>query len=198
MHKITTNIKSNLSSNKARKFSSRVVSWDSWEFDKNVKVPIGVAPCNEKKNVCQKSWVQLQIFSVIIIKKWPNLKTSIKCTVLTHKFSIWRSLLPEWLNSLLTVFRSQLNVLRAMNKIYFKFSILSWSQTNLNFFSLFLSYLVSRVRVEYYVNENTFKERLQLYFIKNQRSSEYHKILKQIVKNAGKTLQFMVVTETNK
>jgi potassium channel subfamily T protein 1 len=27
------------------------------------------------------------------------------------------------------------------------------------------------VRVEYYVNENTFKERLQLYFIKNQRSS---------------------------
>ncbi|KAG7312981.1 hypothetical protein JYU34_000053, partial [Plutella xylostella] len=27
-----------------------------------------------------------------------------------------------------------------------------------------------RVRVEYYVNENTFKERLQLYFIKNQRS----------------------------
>ncbi|CAG5099597.1 Similar to KCNT1: Potassium channel subfamily T member 1 (Gallus gallus) [Cotesia congregata] len=29
----------------------------------------------------------------------------------------------------------------------------------------------SGVRVEYYVNENTFKERLQLYFIKNQRSS---------------------------
>ncbi|XP_062525171.1 potassium channel subfamily T member 2 isoform X2 [Bombyx mori] len=28
-----------------------------------------------------------------------------------------------------------------------------------------------RVRVEFYVNENTFKERLQLYFIKNQRSS---------------------------
>ncbi|XP_050312472.1 potassium channel subfamily T member 2 isoform X2 [Anthonomus grandis grandis] len=28
-----------------------------------------------------------------------------------------------------------------------------------------------RVRVEYYVNENTFKERLQIYFIKNQRSS---------------------------
>nr|CAD7438292.1 unnamed protein product [Timema bartmani] len=28
----------------------------------------------------------------------------------------------------------------------------------------------SAVRVEYYVNENTFKERLQLYFIKNQRS----------------------------
>ncbi|XP_048506827.1 potassium channel subfamily T member 2 isoform X16 [Athalia rosae] len=28
-----------------------------------------------------------------------------------------------------------------------------------------------RVRVEYYVNENTFNERLQLYFIKNQRSS---------------------------
>nr|XP_017006031.2 potassium channel subfamily T member 2 isoform X4 [Drosophila takahashii] len=31
--------------------------------------------------------------------------------------------------------------------------------------------LDERVRVEYYVNENTFKERLQLYFIKNQRSS---------------------------
>jgi len=26
--------------------------------------------------------------------------------------------------------------------------------------------------VEYYVNENTFKERLQLYFIRNQRSSK--------------------------
>ncbi|XP_066147780.1 potassium channel subfamily T member 2 isoform X5 [Euwallacea fornicatus] len=31
--------------------------------------------------------------------------------------------------------------------------------------------LDERVRVEYYVNENTFKERLQIYFIKNQRSS---------------------------
>ncbi|XP_025832580.1 potassium channel subfamily T member 2 isoform X1 [Agrilus planipennis] len=30
---------------------------------------------------------------------------------------------------------------------------------------------IPRVRVEYYVNENTLKERLQLYFIKNQRSS---------------------------
>ncbi|CAH1122868.1 unnamed protein product [Ceutorhynchus assimilis] len=30
---------------------------------------------------------------------------------------------------------------------------------------------IPRVRVEYYVNENTFKERLQIYFIKNQRSS---------------------------
>nr|XP_018901015.1 PREDICTED: potassium channel subfamily T member 2 isoform X3 [Bemisia tabaci] len=30
---------------------------------------------------------------------------------------------------------------------------------------------IPRVRVEYYVNENTFKERLQLYFVKNQRSS---------------------------
>lgn len=39
------------------------------------------------------------------------------------------------------------------------------------FFLLF--FLLFRVRVEYYVNENTFKERLQLYFIKNQRSSEY-------------------------
>lgn len=35
-------------------------------------------------------------------------------------------------------------------------------------------FICCRVRVEYYVNENTFKERLQLYFIKNQRSSEYH------------------------
>lgn len=36
----------------------------------------------------------------------------------------------------------------------------------------FFMTIFSRVRVEYYVNENTFKERLQLYFIKNQRSSE--------------------------
>ncbi|TRY65894.1 hypothetical protein DNTS_022762, partial [Danionella cerebrum] len=27
--------------------------------------------------------------------------------------------------------------------------------------------------VEFYVNENTFKERLKLFFIKNQRSSEF-------------------------
>nr|XP_029495456.1 potassium channel subfamily T member 1 [Oncorhynchus nerka] len=31
--------------------------------------------------------------------------------------------------------------------------------------------LLSRVQVEFYVNENTFKERLKLFFIKNQRSS---------------------------
>uniref|UniRef100_A0A8C9SUM7 Potassium sodium-activated channel subfamily T member 2b n=1 Tax=Scleropages formosus TaxID=113540 RepID=A0A8C9SUM7_SCLFO len=31
--------------------------------------------------------------------------------------------------------------------------------------------LMSRVQVEFYVNENTFKERLKLFFIKNQRSS---------------------------
>lgn len=30
-----------------------------------------------------------------------------------------------------------------------------------------------RVQVEFYVNENTFKERLKLFFIKNQRSSEW-------------------------
>lgn len=27
--------------------------------------------------------------------------------------------------------------------------------------------------MEFYVNENTFKERLKLFFIKNQRSSEW-------------------------
>uniref|UniRef100_A0A8C5BML6 Potassium sodium-activated channel subfamily T member 2b n=1 Tax=Gadus morhua TaxID=8049 RepID=A0A8C5BML6_GADMO len=32
-------------------------------------------------------------------------------------------------------------------------------------------YLIVRVQVEFYVNENTFKERLKLFFIKNQRSS---------------------------
>ena len=34
-------------------------------------------------------------------------------------------------------------------------------------------FLLSRVQVEFYVNENTFKERLKLFFIKNQRSSKY-------------------------
>ncbi|XP_048506829.1 potassium channel subfamily T member 2 isoform X18 [Athalia rosae] len=34
-----------------------------------------------------------------------------------------------------------------------------------------IAFQIPRVRVEYYVNENTFNERLQLYFIKNQRSS---------------------------
>lgn len=31
----------------------------------------------------------------------------------------------------------------------------------------------NRVQVEFYVNENTFKERLKLFFIKNQRSSKW-------------------------
>ncbi|KAI1290456.1 Potassium channel subfamily T member 1 [Halotydeus destructor] len=38
------------------------------------------------------------------------------------------------------------------------------------------------VRVEFYVNENTFKERLQLYFIKNQRSSLRIRIIKMALK----------------
>lgn len=33
--------------------------------------------------------------------------------------------------------------------------------------------VLRRVQVEFYVNENTFKERLKLFFIKNQRSSKY-------------------------
>lgn len=43
----------------------------------------------------------------------------------------------------------------------------------LNALTLSPSFLSSlRVQVEFYVNENTFKERLKLFFIKNQRSSE--------------------------
>ncbi|XP_034254066.1 potassium channel subfamily T member 2 isoform X5 [Thrips palmi] len=41
---------------------------------------------------------------------------------------------------------------------------------------------IPRVRVEYYVNENTFKERLQLYFIKNQRSSLRIRIVDLVLK----------------
>ncbi|CAL8082842.1 unnamed protein product [Orchesella dallaii] len=39
-----------------------------------------------------------------------------------------------------------------------------------------------KVRVEYYVNENTIKERLQLYFIKNQRSSLRIRIARMVLK----------------
>ncbi|KAK4312445.1 hypothetical protein Pmani_016133 [Petrolisthes manimaculis] len=38
------------------------------------------------------------------------------------------------------------------------------------------------VRVEYYVNENTFKERLHLYFVKNQRSSLRIRIFNLLIK----------------
>ncbi|CAL4058748.1 unnamed protein product, partial [Meganyctiphanes norvegica] len=40
----------------------------------------------------------------------------------------------------------------------------------------------ARVRVEYYVNENTFKERLHLYFVKNQRSSLRIRIINLLIK----------------
>lgn len=60
-----------------------------------------------------------------------------------------------------------------MNKLYVNFKFCLQLSTNEKFFSFSLIPFTSRVRVEYYVNENTFKERLQLYFIKNQRSSKY-------------------------
>eukprot|EP00058_Branchiostoma_floridae_P008256 XP_002593744.1 hypothetical protein BRAFLDRAFT_86104 [Branchiostoma floridae] len=39
-----------------------------------------------------------------------------------------------------------------------------------------------RVQVEFYVNENTFKERLQIYFIKNQRSSLRIRLFNLVIK----------------
>ncbi|KAL9875553.1 slowpoke 2 isoform 11-T12 [Glossina fuscipes fuscipes] len=56
----------------------------------------------------------------------------------------------------------------------------------------------SKVRVEYYVNENTFKERLQLYFIKNQRSSLRIRIADLIFKLLACVLYILrVITDTN-
>ncbi|KAL5290200.1 KCNT2 family protein [Megaselia abdita] len=58
--------------------------------------------------------------------------------------------------------------------------------------------LDERVRVEYYVNENTFKERLQLYFIKNQRSSLRIRIVDLFFKLLTCALYiFRVVTDTD-
>uniref|UniRef100_A0A3Q3IUX2 RCK N-terminal domain-containing protein n=1 Tax=Monopterus albus TaxID=43700 RepID=A0A3Q3IUX2_MONAL len=42
---------------------------------------------------------------------------------------------------------------------------------HLYMFTLTFCFVSNRVQVEFYVNENTFKERLKLFFIKNQRSS---------------------------
>ncbi|XP_050093221.1 potassium channel subfamily T member 2 isoform X12 [Anopheles aquasalis] len=57
---------------------------------------------------------------------------------------------------------------------------------------------IPRVRVEYYVNENTFKERLQLYFIKNQRSSLRIRIANLFFKLLTCVLYiFRVVTDLN-
>ncbi|XP_076347971.1 potassium channel subfamily T member 1-like [Tachypleus tridentatus] len=42
---------------------------------------------------------------------------------------------------------------------------------------------IPRVRVEFYVNENTLKERLQLFFIKNQRSSLRIRIFNLLLKS---------------
>lgn len=39
-----------------------------------------------------------------------------------------------------------------------------------------------RVRVEYFINENSFKERLQVYFVKNQRSSLRIRIFNLVIK----------------
>ncbi|XP_046454025.1 potassium channel subfamily T member 2-like isoform X1 [Daphnia pulex] len=46
----------------------------------------------------------------------------------------------------------------------------------------YIALQIPRVRVEYYVNENTFKERLQLYFIRNQRSSLRIRIFNLLIK----------------
>ncbi|XP_037915551.1 potassium channel subfamily T member 2 isoform X8 [Hermetia illucens] len=57
---------------------------------------------------------------------------------------------------------------------------------------------IPRVRVEYYVNENTFKERLQLYFIKNQRSSLRIRIADLFFKLLTCVLYIVrVITDTN-
>ncbi|XP_055918276.1 potassium channel subfamily T member 2 isoform X22 [Eupeodes corollae] len=57
---------------------------------------------------------------------------------------------------------------------------------------------IPRVRVEYYVNENTFKERLQLYFIKNQRSSLRIRIADLIFKLLACVLYILrVITDSN-
>uniref|UniRef100_A0AAR5Q764 Potassium channel domain-containing protein n=1 Tax=Dendroctonus ponderosae TaxID=77166 RepID=A0AAR5Q764_DENPD len=54
------------------------------------------------------------------------------------------------------------------------------------------------VRVEYYVNENTFKERLQIYFIKNQRSSLRIRIANLFLKLLTCALYIIrVVTDLN-
>ncbi|XP_075166280.1 slowpoke 2 isoform X7 [Haematobia irritans] len=58
--------------------------------------------------------------------------------------------------------------------------------------------LDERVRVEYYVNENTFKERLQLYFIKNQRSSLRIRIADLFFKLLACVLYILrVITDTD-
>lgn len=49
-----------------------------------------------------------------------------------------------------------------------------------------------RVQVEFYVNENTFKERLKLFFIKNQRSSKW--ILLELIKCLLVVLSFSIWT----
>ncbi|XP_046397333.1 potassium channel subfamily T member 2 isoform X3 [Ischnura elegans] len=72
-------------------------------------------------------------------------------------------------------------------------SLSAWSDISRSSFRM-----EERVRVEYYVNENTFKERLQLYFIKNQRSSLRIRIANLLFKLLTCALYiFRVVTEGN-
>lgn len=60
------------------------------------------------------------------------------------------------------------------------------------------SSLFCRVRVQYYVNENTVKERLQLYFIKNRTSSLRIRIARMILKLVTCLLYVgRVVTDTD-
>lgn len=118
--------------------------------------------------------VQLQLFrasfnlSLFCMLPFPSATISNQCLNSEMYLKEW---LKESVNGIShPFFWSRFNLASFASWWIFPVTQLGSEMTSHLFYS---SFCPGRVEVEFYVNENTFKERLKLFFIKNQRSSKF-------------------------